>query len=608
MKLNSQQQLAVNHMDGPCLVLAGPGSGKTAVLTSRIDALIKSGIPAGEILVITFTKAAAIEMKERFDRLSDNVYPVTFGTFHSLFWGILQKERGMKSSDILLGNERAKLIKEAMTNAKLRVGDNIFSTALATELSNAKNACIPVEQYIPKYVEKSDLIAFALEYASLKKKYNLLDFDDMLSLPYELFKEQPAILKKWQERFRYILVDEMQDMNELQFQLMVMLSKPYNNLFCVGDDDQSIYGFRGANPKIMQSFVEVYPDTKTIVLEQNYRNPANISKCAMKLISNNKIRFLKDIKTNKCDGDIRLLEFVDESAEAAGVIDEILRKRALGTPLDEMVVLYRNHSDARYLVDKLMQQKIPFYLKESMPNIYSHFVISDIECYFQIAIGNATRARLLTVINRPVRFLHRKSLEKNATLEGMRSFYRDSPGHLKTVEALINDFNLISKMSPAAAISYIKNIMGYGEFLREEAVKNGLEPSEYMDVLEFFRIMIRDCKTIKEAVSKLNDLRLKIDYENKNKTMDRTGRLGLYTLHSSKGLEFENVFIISANDGIIPSNKADSREELEAERRLFYVGITRAKENLILTYTNKKNRDKSRFLDELDYSSSSDSP
>ena len=150
--------------------------------------------------------------------------------------------------------------------------------------------------------------------------------------------------------------------------------------------------------------------------------------------------------------------------------------------------------------------------------------------------------------------------------------------------------------------------MGYGQFLREEAVKNGLEPSEYMDVLEFFRTTIRDCKTIKEAVAKLNDLRLKIDYENKNKTMDRAGRLGLYTLHSSKGLEFENVFIISANDGIIPSNKADSREELEAERRLFYVGITRAKENLILTYTNKKNRDKSRFLDELDYSSSSDSP
>jgi DNA helicase-2/ATP-dependent DNA helicase PcrA len=190
----------------------------------------------------------------------------------------------------------------------------------------------------------------------------------------------------------------------------------------------------------------------------------------------------------------------------------------------------------------------------------------------------------------------------------MRAFYRDSPSHLKTVEALISDFNLIGKMSPAATINYIKNVMGYGQFLREEAIKNGLEPNEYLEVLEFFKSMIKDCKTIGAAITKLNDLRLKIDHENKNKTVDRTGKLGLYTLHSSKGLEFKNVFIISANDGVIPSNKADSREEMEAERRLFYVGITRTKEKLFITYTNKKNRDKSRFLDELDYSSSSDSP
>jgi DNA helicase-2/ATP-dependent DNA helicase PcrA len=608
MELNSQQQIAVNHMDGPCLVLAGPGSGKTAVLTSRIDALIKSGIPAGEILVITFTKAAAIEMKERFDRLSDNIYPVTFGTFHSLFWGILQKEKGLKSTDILIGNERAKIIKEAMIKANLRADDTILTTALTTELSAAKNACVPVEQYQPKYAASQDLIAFSREYAALKKKYNLLDFDDMLSLPFELFRAHPEILKKWQSKYKYILVDEMQDMNELQFQLMAMLSKPSNNLFCVGDDDQSIYGFRGANPKIMQNFVEVYPETKIIVLEQNYRNPANITNCAMNLISNNKIRFNKDIKTNKPDGTIKFFGFEDESDEAEGIITEVLKAKVSGTKLDEMVILYRNHSDARYLVDRLIQQKIPFFLKEKMPNIYTHFVIEDIESYFQIALGNSTKARLLTVINRPVRFLHRRSIENTGTLEGMRAFYRDSPSHLKTVEALISDFNLIGKMSPAAAINYIKNVMGYGQFLREEAIKNGLEPNEYLEVLEFFKSMIKDCKTIGAAITKLNDLRLKIDHENKNKTVDRTGKLGLYTLHSSKGLEFKNVFIISANDGVIPSNKADSREEMEAERRLFYVGITRTKEKLFITYTNKKNRDKSRFLDELDYSSSSDSP
>lgn len=606
MNLNNSQRTAVEHVEGPCLVLAGPGSGKTAVLTTRVNALIQSGIPAEEILVITFTKAAAIEMKERFERLSDEIYPVTFGTFHSLFWTILQKEIGLNSKDIVTGNARLKILKEAMSLAKLNADDAVLLKAFSSELSSFNNQA-DRSHYIPKFVDRNELMDFARAYESLKKKYRVIDFDDMLTKAYDLFINRPAILNKWQNRFSYFLVDEMQDMNDIQFQLIKLLSARTGNLFCVGDDDQSIYGFRGANPRLMSDFTEHYPDAKVVVLDYNYRNPSNVIAAAGSLISKNKTRFQKNIKATAEDGQILVKEAATEAMEAEYVTSSIKALQNKGCNLENIAILYRNHSDARYVVDRLVDLKIPFYLKEQMPNIYSHFIISDIETYFQIAIGNATKARLLSVINRPNRYIHRRSVEVGGSLEGMIRFYRDNPSCLRAVEALKADLNLISKMSPSAAVNYIRNVMGYQGFLKEEALRLNTDFCDYQEVIDFFLEIVKDCKTIKQAIDKLNMMRLKVDYENKNKTQDKTGKVGLYTLHSSKGLEFENVFIIGVNDGIIPSNKADSRDEIEAERRLFYVGITRTKRNLFLSYSNKKNRDKSRFLNEFDYSSSSKS-
>ncbi len=610
MELNDSQMKAVEHMDGPCLVLAGPGSGKTAVLTRRVFRLIKKGVPAGEILVITFTKAAAIEMKERFEKLSDGIYPVTFGTFHSLFWGILQKELGYKNSDIITGNERNKLIKEALTKANIDINDSLLVKSFASELSFFYNKGDIFEKYMPKFVDKSDFKSFVQSYESLKVKYKVIDFDDMLIKAYKLFENKPEILRKWQQRFSYFLVDEMQDMNDIQFKLISLLSQRTNNIFCVGDDDQSIYGFRGANPTLMKEFESHYPSIERILLDHNYRNPRNLVETSCNLISINTNRFEKDIKSTAPEGSISVEEFLDDSKEAEDIVNEIQLLKSTGLDYDNMAILYRNHSDAKYIVDKLVESKIPFYLKEQMPNIYTHFIIYDIETYFQLAIGNETRARLLSVVNRPNRYIHRRSVEVGGNLNGMLKFYHDNPVCLNTIKAFIADLNLIGKMSPCSAVNYIKNVMGYDSFLREEAIKLNIEYEEYKEVLDFFIDVTRDCKTIKQAVDKLNLLRLKIDYENRNKIQDKHGKVGLYTLHSSKGLEFHTVFIIGANDGVIPSNKADSLEEIEAERRLFYVGITRTKKNLHISFTNKKNRDRSRFLDEmkLDYSSSKLSP
>ncbi len=563
MNLNAPQRQAVSHKEGPCLVIAGPGSGKTAVLTQRVKELINSGVPANEVLVITFTKAAAIEMKERFERLSEERAPVTFGTFHSLFWGIIQKELGYKNCDIIMGAAKERIYKEAMHLA----GED--------------------EAEIPK------------KYQFLKDKYHVLDFDDMLTKSHQLFLKRPQVLTKWQDRFKYFLVDEMQDMNDLQFQLIRMLSAKTNNLFCVGDDDQSIYGFRGANPKIMQDFMEIYPDATKIILDYNYRNPKNIVAAAGSLIGVNKNRFPKDIKSTTPNGHILVAERNTPEEEADYIINSICKLREKGVSLDEIAVLYRNHSDARYVVDRLVSSDIPFYLKEQMPNVYTHFIISDIENYFQLALGNITKARMLAILNRPNRFLHRQSVERGAEKRAMLDFYKINPGNYRTVEALWADIELIGKMNAVAAISYIRRAMGYDTFLAEEAVKKQVDYSEYKDVLDFITEVFRDCRTVRQAIDKLNILRLKIDYENKNRNVDKTGKVGLYTLHSSKGLEFENVFIIAVNDGVIPNSKAETREEMEGERRLFYVGITRCKKNLSITYNNKKNRDKSRFLSEM---------
>ncbi len=609
MKLNAPQMQAVEHMAGPCLVIAGPGSGKTAVLTSRVKKLIDSGIPANEILVITFTKAAAIEMKERFNRLSEDIFPVTFGTFHSLFWGIIQKELGYKSSAIIMGPRRTAIIKEAMALSEIDTEDITLVNGYTSELSYLSNSTASIDEYEPQYVEKDKLKKLYLRYEELKQKYRVIDFDDMLIKAYGLLKKDPKVLEKWQSRFSYFLIDEMQDMNDLQFELMKMLSAKTNNVFCVGDDDQSIYGFRGANPKIMKDFTEFYTDSKLIVLDYNYRNPNNIVEAAGKLIGKNENRFDKEIKSTVEAGNILELHNDTLNDEAASIVEQITKILKEGGSLDKIAILYRNHSDARNVVDKLMNANIPIFLKEAMPNVYNHFIISDIETYFQISIGNATQRRMLSILNRPERFLHRQCVEEGADFKSMLRFYGTNPTCYEKVEALESDMRLISKMSPVAAVTYIRKIMGYDAFLRKLALNNGSEIEEYSEILEFITDVFRDCRNLKQAIDKLNILRLKVDSENKNRVGDKSGKVGLYTLHSSKGLEFENVFIISCNDGVIPSNKAMDKEMIEAERRLFYVGITRCQKNLYLSYTNKKNREKSRFLNEMkiDYSSSKSS-
>ncbi len=611
MILNPLQERAVETIDGPVLCLAGPGSGKTKVITLRIKHLIDTGISPSDIAVITFTKAAALEMKERFDNLSDNKYPVTFATFHSLFWGILQQEKRYKASDIVMGARRLDIIKEAIAYAGLNCDDKDLLTLFSTHISVLSNKLYTSHETIfDNYNDESFRVYEA--YQALKDKYRLIDFDDMLKKTYDLFINDKECLVRWQKHFTYFLIDEMQDMNDLQFELMKMLSAASNNVFAVGDDDQSIYGFRGANPEVMKSFKDYYENCNVINLNTNYRNPSNILVAAGKLISHNNNRFEKEINFVKNAGLIEIRPLKNTKEEAEFVANRILSLNKGGLSFDEMAVLYRNHSDARFVVDTFLDLKIPFFLKEKMPNIYSHFIFDDIEAYFQIAVGNSTRKRMLRIMNRPNRYIHRQCAEQGYDFNSMLNFYRGNATMQTKVQALQRDLELISKMAPYAAVNYILNVMGYMDFLKELSIEENCEINEYIEITDFMLSTFKDCKTIAKAIEKLQYLRLKVDHENRSKADDKKGKVGLYTLHSSKGLEFNTVFIVGVNEGVMPYKKALKTADLEAERRLFYVGITRSKESLILSSIEEKNRDRmypSRFihelgLDEEDYSSS----
>ena len=610
MNFNQSQAKAVEHFKGPALVVAGPGSGKTAVLTNRIASLIEKGVPSNKIVVITFTKAAAKEMMERFEGLLKyRSHSVAFGTFHSFFYRILKEELNLKSDSLMSKSIKTAILKEAYCKVcKTPDKDNTAETLdyIAKEISFLKNSNIALDDYKPSSYPKALIIDVMVQYERLKESHGLIDFDDMLTKTHQLLVNKPDVLSKWQSVFDYYLVDEAQDMNSIQYKIIKMLSAPKNNLFLVGDDDQSIYGFRGANPRIMLGFSNDYPDCNTIVLDHNYRSGKKIVEASINVISHNKNRFCKNIIPFKTGGNLIVKECKDVHQEASDVVDAICKEIESGTEPKNIAVLYRNHQYARGIVEQLILHKLPFYLKDNMPNIYTHFVMEDMETYFEIAIGNATRARMARIINRPNRYILRQSIELDYSFQGMKRFYRDNNAMYRKVEALERDINLISKMSPFAATNYIKKGMGYESFLKLEAMEKGYDVDELMLVLENFSDIVKDCKSIKAAIEKLQYLRLQVDYKNKNNSPICDG-IGLYSLHSSNGLEFDCVFITDANETVIPSKKALNEEMIQEERRLFYVGLTRAKSRLFIFYLANKNRERmypSRFINEL-YSASS---
>lgn len=609
MSLNHAQTEAVAHNKGPCMVLAGPGSGKTLTIAKRIEYLImKHKVRPEEILVITFTKYAAWEMKNRTRSIcGPSSYAVTFGTFHGIYYGILKWAYRLNQSNLLSDEEKYRILREILPGIDWDQEpeadeEKDYLQELAIEIGNVKNNCMDIEEYEPVKYTTEKFRKLYRTYEETKKKYRKIDFEDMLIQCRDLFMKRPDILKKWQEKFQYILVDEFQDANQAQYDVVRMLAAPQDNLFVVGDDDQSVYGFRGAKPGIMKEFMKDYPKARQILLDVNYRSSGYIVKGALRVIGNNKIRFEKKIEAfRKPDETVHVQEVKDPVQEAEYVLERIREYREKGVSYTEMAVLYRTNVDARAMSELMTEYQIPFVMKEHLNNIYEHFIALDMISYLRLSQGEYDRKYFLQIANRPNRYLTRESMKTgNVSYESLRRYYRDKDWMVDRIDQLEWDMKMICDKTPYAAIQYIRKRMGYDEFLKEYAAYRKISSEDLFAVLEEIWQNSKGYGTIKEWFEHIESYGKMLKEQNK-KNGEKEG-VNLMTMHAAKGLEFDTVFVIEANEGSCPYKKATADEEIEEERRLFYVAMTRAKRKLVISYVKEKNGKDllpSRFVSEL---------
>ena len=609
MSLNHAQTEAVAHNKGPCMVLAGPGSGKTLTIAKRIEYLImKHKVRPEEILVITFTKYAAWEMKNRTRSIcGPSSYAVTFGTFHGIYYGILKWAYRLNQSNLLSDEEKYRILREILPGIDWDQEpeadeEKDYLQELAIEIGNVKNNCMDIEEYEPVKYTTEKFRKLYRTYEETKKKYRKIDFEDMLIQCRDLFMKRPDILKKWQEKFQYILVDEFQDVNQAQYDVVRMLAAPQDNLFVVGDDDQSVYGFRGAKPGIMKEFMKDYPKARQILLDVNYRSSGYIVKGALRVIGNNKIRFEKKIEAfRKPDETVHVQEVKDPVQEAEYVLERIREYREKGVSYTEMAVLYRTNVDARAMSELMTEYQIPFVMKEHLNNIYEHFIALDMISYLRLSQGEYDRKYFLQIANRPNRYLTRESMKTgNVSYESLRRYYRDKDWMVDRIDQLEWDMKMICDKTPYAAIQYIRKRMGYDEFLKEYAAYRKISSEDLFAVLEEIWQNSKGYGTIKEWFEHIESYGKMLKEQNK-KNGEKEG-VSLMTMHAANGLEFDTVFVIEANEGSCPYKKATADEEIEEERRLFYVAMTRAKRKLVISYVKEKNGKDllpSRFVSEL---------
>lgn len=609
MSLNEAQKRAVSHKEGPCLVLAGPGSGKTLTIAKRIEYLICGyKVRPEEILVITFTKYAAKEMKERFRKVMGTAgFPVTFGTFHGIYYGILKWAYGLNQSNLFLEEEKYRLLGEITAQLEWEgdweeAEEKEILLELSEEIGRVKNHGLDIETYES---ERHGILRFReiyRRYEEEKRKRKKVDFEDMLVLCRDLFLKRPDVLRKWQERFRYILVDEFQDINQIQYDVIRLLASPEDNLFVVGDDDQSVYGFRGAKPGIMQAFIKDYPEAEKVLLDINYRSGSYIVSGASRVIAHNRQRYEKKICACRKEAEtVHIQETENPLEESRYIVSKSQEYMKQGVPPEQIAVLYRTASDARVLAETFTECQIPFSMKEHVEHMYEHFTCMDMECYFRLALGRYTRADMVRVMNRPKRYLARDSVaDGKITYEDLRLFYCDKSWMQEWIDKFEQDVRTIGKAAPYAAIQYIRKSVGYEEFLKEYAVYRGLKYEEIQEVLDELQERAKEYRTLEEWLSYVKEARILIKAGAGKEKPEHA--VEFLTMHGAKGLEYEVVFMIQGNEGVTPHKRAQTEEEIEEERRLFYVAMTRAKRKLFISYVKEKNgksKSPSRFVQEL---------
>ena len=579
---NENQLLAINHFKGAAMVLAGPGSGKTTVISHRIRQLIhKYNVNPGNILVVTFTNAAAIEMKNRFDGLSDNtnINTVTFGTFHSVFYKILRLESS-KSYQVISEFEKQNIVKEIVVRHGLNTDMiNEYVSMLVNDIGKVKGNGLNEESYYSDCCSKETFSTIIDEYNQELEYLGKVDFDDMIRKCYELFENRNDVLKKWQEKYKYIMVDEFQDINLLQYKVVKMLAGESENIFIVGDDDQSIYGFRGANPENMSEFENDFPEHKKYYLEENYRCPMQIVELSRNLIDNNRNRYIKKLSGVKSDGIIDIRKFKNQNQELRFISDKIKYLLKENIKAKDIAILIRNNFQEQVIRQQLLYDGLIKENKKEKKYLYNTEIAKDVMAYIKAALlGTEAKLidnpHLIRIINKPSRLISRQVIgdgEKN--LMDLQAAYKTSREISANISNLIFHLEMIGGLNPASAMTYIENGTGYVQYIRERCVKENLS----WENIESILVMMK-----KEA-ARFAGLKQWCEYcdEIENETIEnKNDQINIITMHKAKGLEFDTVFIVDANQGVIPQMRAIREKDIEEERRLFYVAITRAKRSL----------------------------
>ncbi len=611
--LNDKQLEAVLHIDGPCLVLAGAGSGKTRVLTTRIARLIDCGIPSYNILAITFTNKAAKEMKERLEVLVPGNYSFV-GTFHSLGVRILRENAGVlgydKNYSIIDSDDALSIVKKIMKGMSY-IPKDITPSFVRNKISNIKNDMLSDDDIDKYYSSGNDNFVKEVyyEYQSILRKNNSVDFDDLLLLPVKMFMEHKDILESYQDRFKYILIDEYQDTNEVQYKFSKLLARKYKNIFIVGDPDQSIYMFRGANFRNILNFEKDYKDSKVISLEENYRSTNNILEAANSVIRNNKERKDKNLWSSKGEGPkIKYLRAYDGKHEIQLVLDEVKKLIGEGYSYGDISILYRTNGQARLVEEMFLKANMPYKVVGSY-YFYNRKEIKDLICYLRLILNKDDEISLRRVINVPKRGIGEATISKLESIakdENISMFEAISKGKELSFKELV--LELIKDSESLSLTDLIEDILDKTGIRKEYEDNKNLDNELRLDNLEEFKSITKTFEDRTGSVSLadfLEEISLIADI---SEHQENNEGVTLMTMHSAKGLEFKVVFLVGMEDGIFPHQNAFFEAQgLEEERRLCYVGITRAKDRLYISNAKRRilyGKDvinpPSRFIEEID--------
>ncbi len=613
-ELNKEQEKAVNHIDGPMLVLAGAGSGKTKVLTSRIANLIDNGVSPYNILAITFTNKAAKEMKDRVFRLiGSSANNIQISTFHSLGLKILKDNYSLLGYDrnftIIDSDDVLTIIKKILKD--LNLSKELYNPReIKNKISSAKNEMMGVDSFSRVEFDHNVVEVYRL-YQKKLKNGNSVDFDDLLVLPIKLFKNYPNLLDEYQERYKYILIDEYQDTNEAQYTFSKLLSAKYRNIFVVGDNDQAIYAFRGANYKNILNFEKDYPEAKTILLEENYRSTKTILNAANCVIKNNKERKDKNLWSNNEEGNkIKYKVVENEKEEASFVADSIKELIDKGIKEEDIAVLYRTNAQSRVIEEEMLKKNIKYRIVGSF-YFYNRKEIKDLLCYLRLINNHKDDVSFLRVINTPKRGIGEKTLDNLtsiATEEGVSLYDAITSGKELEFKKLIEE--LTSDSENLSLTELIDTILDKSGMKKEYSSSKLLEDEIRLENLNEFKSITKSYEE-EYGSATLSDFLDEISLvSDMSEHQEGNDRVSLMTVHSVKGLEYDYVFIVGMEEGIFPHYNAinyGGNAEIEEERRLCYVAITRAKKDLTITsaksrmlFGNTTRNMPSRFIEEID--------